>query len=86
MTTFAKQYAIGYSVRFVNHHNHSIGGFNTVEEAVSYGKRAHFDFAVDRHHGAFPSPSVLVCAWDAIGGLRWYDDDERASFYPGDVR
>lgn len=60
-----------YTVRFVNH-GYSMGEtFESAADAIVAGKRAHFDFAVERD-------GVTVAGWDAIGGLRWYFETERA--------
>jgi len=56
-----------YSVYWTNHGYESERCFDTVDDAVAYGKSEHFCFHVTDHHG------TVYCAWDPIGGLRKFD-------------
>lgn len=58
-----------FSIYFVNFQYYSSETFNTVDDAIDYGKEKGFDFRVDYQADG---KSMPVAAWSIIRGLRWF--------------
>lgn len=63
-------------VYFTNHGYYAEQTFETLDEAIAYGKRHHFDFSVQDEDG-------LRVGYGVFSGLRYYrESDRRAAYGP----
>ena len=67
-----------YRIFFVNHGYYHESSYATALEALEAAKGFHFDAAIMRGEG---DAEALVAGWSVFGGIKFYDESERATFH-----